>query len=323
MGRHRITIIVIVQTAVQSSNLLKIAKGFKVRHGTTCPARSWLSLMSLSLQWCCFNDFQTATKPGCCIRKRSPMRLMKKRSKMKSTFSQESLRSSRQVTSKHFILQEFPEKLLPCGPREKNRYRYTAEVFDCNESWLLAHLRPDFLKPCIAHRRSHLDRDSTGHHLASPIITLIFPHSIWFDLIRYHYDIWVELVLKTFGWTGMVWDWMDQDQHIERAKDASERAPLMVRCTSALSWAACDGCLLLFVYSLMVLNLFFTMSRYFEIRLLLPLLHNAPSCFSYLLYSPTIFITHHSCRFPHLQDLLQELRECRQVRQITGNWEFW
>ena len=110
------------------------------------------------------------------------------------------------------------------------------------------------------------------------VITLLFrdhsTHSIWLSL----YDIWVELILKTFGWTGVVWDWMDQDQHIEVAKEASERAPLMVRCTSALSWAACDGCLLLLVYSLSVLNLFFTMSRYSEIRLLLPLLHHAPSC---------------------------------------------
>ena len=180
MGRHRITIIVIVQTAVQSSNL-KIAKGFKVRHGTTCPARSWLSLMSLSLQWCCFNDFQTATKPGCCIRKRSPMRLMKKRSKMKSTFSQESLRSSRQVTSKHFILQEFPEKLLPCGPREKNRYRYTAEVFDCNESWLLAH--PPTWFPQTVHRPSQIS-PWQGQHRTPPCITHHHPDIPPFDLVR-------------------------------------------------------------------------------------------------------------------------------------------
>ena len=196
----------------------------------------------------------------------------------------DALKGYRFLGGGHIVLQRFvhvrchfqplPTKLV-FAYFDRGSYRYTAEVFDCNESWLLAHLRPDFLKPCIAHRRSHLDRDSTGHHPASPIITLIFPHSIWFDLIRYHYDIWVELVLKTFGWTGMVWDWMDQDQHIEIAKDASERAPLMVRCTSALSWAACDGCLLLFVYSLIVLNLFFTMSRYFKIRQLLPLLHHA------------------------------------------------
>ena len=63
-------------------------------------------------------------------------------------------------------------------------------------------------------------------------------------------------------------------------------------------------------------------TKMIEIRLLLPLLRHASFCFNYLLYSPTIFITYHSCRFPHLQDLLQELREWRQIRQTTGNWEF-
>ena len=150
--------------------------------------------MSSLLQWSCFNDFQYVQFPKC-----HQARMLYQETQS-NAFDEEAVKNEVHlfprviafVTSSHFKplhTQRIPSKTAAMRTTIKNEINTLQGSLWLQRSWLLAHLRPDFLKLCIAHRRSHLDRDSTGHHLASPIITLIFhhsTHSIWFDHIRYH-----------------------------------------------------------------------------------------------------------------------------------------